>query len=130
METQPPSNTNDHDLLIEIKTNLSNLTGEMKLLRDDTKDRLSNVEKNKVERSDFIEYKNDNDRKVDSKLDKTEFIEYKTSTDKIIADKLDTKDFTPIKNVLVRINWILIATVVIALLALITHVGHGGVTIG
>lgn len=42
---------------------------------------------------------------------------------KDIDAKLDIKDFTPIKNVLVRINWILISAVVIALLALVTKIG-------
>ena len=48
---------NDHDLLIQVDTKLGTLIGEMQLMRDGTNTRLSNVEQNKVDKADFIEYK-------------------------------------------------------------------------
>lgn len=49
--------SNDHDLLIEIKTKLSSVIDEMRLMRDDTKEKVKTLEVNKVEVKDFNEYK-------------------------------------------------------------------------
>lgn len=102
MDTPP---VNDHDLLITIKENLKNIIEELRLLRDGTNERLKNVEQNK--------------------LDKADFADFKITTNKILDEKLDSKDFAPFKKTMMSINWILIATVVIALLALITIHGSG-----
>ncbi len=101
MDTPP---NNDHDLLISMKENLKSIIEELRLLRDNTNDRLKNVEQNK--------------------LDKVDFVDFKITTNKTLDEKVDVKDFAPFKKTLVNINWILIATVVVALLALITL--HGG----
>ncbi len=47
----------DHDLLIEIKTKLTNVIEEMRLMRDDTKEQVKNLYATKVNQADFNEYK-------------------------------------------------------------------------
>lgn len=59
METQ-----NDHDLLIRVDTKLGTLIGEMQLLRDDSRARLDRVEQGKLEKSDFLEYKVQNEKSI------------------------------------------------------------------
>ena len=49
--------TDDHDLLIEIKTKVMNLTDEMRLMRDDTRERLKALETSKVGVEEFRAFK-------------------------------------------------------------------------
>lgn len=53
MENRP----DDHDLLITIKEKISNIGDELRLLRDGTNERLKNVEINKLDRAEFLEFK-------------------------------------------------------------------------
>lgn len=48
---------NDHDLLIRVDTKLGTLIQEVQLLRDDSTRRLSSVEQNKLDKSEFNEFK-------------------------------------------------------------------------
>ena len=48
---------NDHDLLIRVDTKLGTLIQEFQLLRDDTTRRLGNVEQNKVDKSEFNDFR-------------------------------------------------------------------------
>lgn len=47
----------DHDLLIEIKTKIGNLGDEVRLMRDDTKERLKGLEASKVGIEEFRNFK-------------------------------------------------------------------------
>lgn len=44
---------NDHDLLIRLDTNMSNLTDEVRLLRDGSAKRLTDVENGKLDKTSF-----------------------------------------------------------------------------
>lgn len=48
---------NDHDLLIRVDTKLGTLIQEVQLLRDDTTRRLGNVELNKLDKTEFNDFK-------------------------------------------------------------------------
>jgi hypothetical protein len=48
---------NDHDLLIRLDENMRNLTHEVKKLGDDTIQRINIIEKDKVDVSDFEDFK-------------------------------------------------------------------------
>jgi len=45
----------DHDLLIELRTEMKNVRNDIKDLKDGITERISNVEKNKVDKKDFEE---------------------------------------------------------------------------
>lgn len=45
---------NDHDLIIRLDTKMDNLTTEVILLRDNSAKRLEVVEKNKLDKEDFM----------------------------------------------------------------------------
>lgn len=48
---------NDHDLLIRVDTKLGTLIEEVQLMRDNTNQRLSSVEQNKVEKAEYNDFK-------------------------------------------------------------------------
>lgn len=48
---------NDHDLLIRVDTKLGTLIEEVQLMRDNTNQRLSSVEQNKVEKTEYNDFK-------------------------------------------------------------------------
>lgn len=47
---------NDHDILIRVETNLSNLTDEVRLMRDGSAKRLSDVETGKLDKAAFDDF--------------------------------------------------------------------------
>lgn len=49
--------SSDHDLLIEIKTKVNGLTDEVRLMRDDTKREIKEIQATKVNVSEFNEHK-------------------------------------------------------------------------
>ncbi len=51
------NHTGDHDLLIEIKTKVMNLTDEVRLMRDDTKEKIKGLETNKLDLNEFRNFK-------------------------------------------------------------------------
>lgn len=56
---------------------------------------------------------------IKAKADKADHVEFQKALD----NKVNNTDFAPIKTVLYRINWILISTVVIGLIALLYKAG-------
>ncbi len=51
------NNSNDHDLLIRVDTQLINLTQEVRLMREGANERLNKVEINKLDKANFDEFK-------------------------------------------------------------------------
>lgn len=48
--------TPDHDLLVELRTEMKGLRGDVKDLADDTKDRLTRLEEKKVDKDAFNDH--------------------------------------------------------------------------
>lgn len=55
---------NDHDLLIRLDENMRNLASEVKMIRDGTFARITDVEKNKLDVSQFASYKEENEKSI------------------------------------------------------------------
>jgi len=55
MDTSPVL-TPDHDLLIELRTELRGMRADLKTFTDDTKERLTRLEETKMDKSAFNEY--------------------------------------------------------------------------
>lgn len=87
-------NSTDHDLLIRVDTKLGTLIQEVQLMRDTTNQRLTNVENNKVDVSEFHEFKAEivaQVLKLDTDFKKTLLERDKINMDanKELSDKID-----------------------------------------
>lgn len=58
------NNSTDHDLLIRVDTKLGTLVNEMQLMRDNTNKRLDNLEKNKLDKEDFNDFRISNSQLI------------------------------------------------------------------
>lgn len=58
----PPSNPNDHDLLIRLDTKVGGVLEEIRLLRDGSDKRIEQLADKKLDRSEFITYKEDHEK--------------------------------------------------------------------
>lgn len=87
MDSPPPLNLTDHDLLIRLDTRMSNLTDEMRLLRDGTTGDIKDLKENKLDRREFEEYKRerDNDRKEEARVKDEHFDKLDKKTDRIVV---------------------------------------------
>lgn len=65
-----PQQSQDHDLLIELRTEMRGLRTDFKAMADDTKERITRLEEKKLDKDDFQEfltdYKLDRDKKQKS----------------------------------------------------------------
>lgn len=59
----------DHDNIITLIEKVSNLTDEVRLMRDGTKDDIKALQLGKVDRTEFQQYKDDNERIRKEKID-------------------------------------------------------------
>lgn len=48
--------TPDHDVLIELRTEMRGMRGDLKSFSDDTRDRLARLEENKLDKAGFTDY--------------------------------------------------------------------------
>lgn len=61
MNNATPVNMTDHDLLIRIDTRQEGMDKEVRLLRDDTNNKILGLQTNKLERQEFTDFKVTND---------------------------------------------------------------------
>lgn len=67
----PENTTPDHDLLIELRTEVKGMRADIKAFNDDTKERLATLETKKLDKDDFsqfrvldIDLKKDHERRI------------------------------------------------------------------
>jgi len=67
--------TSDHDLLIELRTEMKGMRADIKSFNDDTKERLAAVETRKVEKDDFQRFLIDDNGVNKDHEDRLRFLE-------------------------------------------------------
>ncbi len=71
----PEIATSDHDLLIELRTEMKGMRQDIKTFSDDTKERLATLETKKLDKDEFNKFLIDDTKKSDDHERRIRFIE-------------------------------------------------------